>query len=124
MVQQDHCPSLNITSLNLALLYGDTTNFVFCVFTRPGIIKQVPMMACALSILNLHLLLLRFRVPKWLMSHYTLNLFFSQHAKTSFLSTYHLAKGTVILSLCLNTTPYKEVKVDLNEFLTSVTRRR
>ena len=57
MVQQDHCPSLNITSLNLALLCGDTTNLVFRVFTQPEVITQAPLMERALSILNPHLLL-------------------------------------------------------------------
>jgi len=47
-------------SLNLALLYGDTTNLVFCVCTQPDVITQAPLMECALSILNPHLLLLRF----------------------------------------------------------------
>jgi len=59
MVQQDHCPSLNITSVNLALLYGDTTNLVFYVFAQPEVITQAPLMECELSTLNPHLPLLR-----------------------------------------------------------------
>jgi hypothetical protein len=41
MVQQDRFPNFNITSLNLALLYGETTKLVFYVFTQAEVITQM-----------------------------------------------------------------------------------